>query len=240
MNFEELFKKLEEEDVPAPSDDELNKMAHQLLTESVNSDNEPDQGMVKKIASAVLGELKRAGVIKQSADMNAAIESNENSPNPAMSNPVDAPPAEVEPNAALQTGVAQAMATPDPGVVAATAASPAAAAATAAEVTIQDPDEAELVQKELEVINDTASRLIQDGITDDPVAALAAASLAVVEDSLATEESAEEAAYDASEGIEEDLIDNAVQEKLSEIIESYGRVSARDLVRAYLRENLFD
>jgi len=242
MKFEELFAKLEEEDVPTPSDDDLNKMAHQLLTESVADKDAPDNsGMVKKIASAVLEELKRAGVVKSATDINAGIPSNENSPNPHLENPVDAPPAVAQPTKAPQTGLADAMQDPTPANVAASSADPARAAATSAEVTIEDPEEAELIQKELEVVTDTASRLLQDGITEDPVAALAAASLAAVEDSLDTDESEDEAATDAIEETLEALVNNAAEEeKLSEIIESYGRVHARDLVKEYLRNNLLD
>lgn len=259
MTYEDLLKNLEQEDVPA-TDDQLTKFAEQMLVDKTASQQpQVTEAFVNKVAAAtakiVMSEFAKAGlklpIAKKAEDLApAANPTNEQSPNPFTANPADQPPAEAQPAAAQQVDIANAMMTPEnPGAVAAAAADPATAVANSADVVIQDPDAAELSQNEMEAMLDTAQRLMNDGVTNDPVAAVAAASLAIIQDSVATDQTAQEAATDATQGSGEAMAESlaavpaiadevAMEEKLSEMVYTYGTTLARDIIKEYLRENM--
>jgi hypothetical protein len=79
--------------------------------------------------------------------------------------------------------------------------------------------------------------MLNEGVTDDPTAALAAAALATIQESMATGETEAEAGAEAAEGQAEAL--NSLAEKVSSIIASdYGMKMGRDVVKEYLMKNL--
>lgn len=259
MTYEDLLKQLEQEDVPA-TDDQLTKFAEQMLVDKGASQQpQVTEAFVQKVAQAtakiVMDEFAKSGlklpIAKKAQDLSpAANPTNEQSPNPSTVNPADIPPAEAQPAAAQQTAVANAMITPEnPGAVAAAAADPATAATNSAEVVLQDPDAAELSQNEMEAMVDVAQRLMNDGVTQDPVAAVAAASLSIIQNSVATDQTAQEAAQMATQGTAEAVQDTlaaappiadelALEEKLSAMVYTYGTTLARDIIKEYLRENV--